>query len=349
MYTREIQNPRPSPVENGRPLQGTWTEAFKETDLLSIRHPFSVPLPRWIRDTRLKEWESFIIQDDHFYLAAMLCNLKYYRIAQVIMHDKDTRERLRFRKIIPGSAWSMPRSFDNASIDSRSLGFFFRIHNWLDADIITLDLNIKAAGKRPSFAAHAEYDMSREKTGPMAVSMLFSERRSMCVYKVLAEVRGDMVFGGRHISLEPERTSGTFLDYKGFFPYRMRSVWCNAFGFDAENRRFGFSLGENQTREGFQNNENALWVDGSLTPLPPVKITQPGGVFSDWIIQDMEGMVDLVFSPQEQIRCNLNLLLSRGDYDTPLGFFNGVVLDSRGERIEVRNLWGLGEKLYLRV
>jgi hypothetical protein len=63
----------------------------------------------------------------------------------------------------------------------------------------------------------------------------------------------------------------------------------------------------------------------------------------------MEGMVELVFTPQEQIRCNLNLLLSRGDYDTPLGFFNGVVLDSGGERSDVHNLWGLGEKLYLRV
>jgi hypothetical protein len=128
----------------------------------------------------------------------------------------------------------------------------------------------------------------------------------------------------------------------------MRSTWCTGTGFSAE-RRFGFSIAENQARENFKNNENALWVDGELTPLPPVRITMPGGAESPWIIQDTEGMVDLTFTPKTIRRQALNLIAARVEYDSPLGYFSGILLNSKGEQIHVRNLWGLGEKLYLRV
>ncbi|MDR1986867.1 MAG: DUF2804 domain-containing protein [Treponema sp.] len=349
MYTREIQPKRTSPIDGGKPLQGTWTEAFDEVDLMAIQRPFSWPLPRWMLDARIKEWESFVIQDDRFYLEAMLCNVKWYRWAQVFLYDKNTRERLRFRKIMPLSGWRMPRTLSNASIDSRSYGFFFRIHDWLDAGTIKVDMDIEATRKRPSFTAHVEYDVDRNKVTPMGVNLLFAERRCMYAYKVLAPVRGDMVFGGRHIALDPAKTLGFFGDFKGYYPYRMRSVWCTGFGLDAEQHRFGFSLAENQTKETFKHNENALWVDGRLTPLPPVHITMQEVSQSDWIIQDMEGMVDLVFTPQEPIHSGLNLLITKAEYDTPLGYYNGMILDREGKAIQVRNLWGLGEHLYLRV
>jgi hypothetical protein len=73
------------------------------------------------------------------------------------------------------------------------------------------------------------------------------------------------------------------------------------------------------------------------------------GVEKDWVIQDVEGMVDLTFTPQEHVRSAFNLFLTRWEYYTPLGFYNGMLVNSEGEQIPVRNLWGLGEKLYLRV
>jgi hypothetical protein len=370
MYTREIQPPRFSPVEDGIPIQGTWTRAFEEVNLLDIRKPYRLPLPGWIRDNRVKEWESFFIQDDRFLLFAMLSNFKFYRTAMVFMYDRENKELLKYRKVIPGSGWKLPRGLNNASVDSRSWGFFFRIHSWLDAGTIRLDLDIEATRKRPSFTAHAAFIMEPAtepavpvsiwpepakalpedgKITPMAVSLLFSDRRSMYAYKVMAPVRGDMVFGGRHISLDPATTSGFFGDFKGYFPYGTDNYWCTAAGFDSSGRRFGFSIGENQVREPFKNNENAFWLDGRLTPLPPVKITRPGGIESEWVIQDMEGMVDLVFTPKKQLHYGLNLILARTECDSPVGYYNGVLVNADGEEIPVKNLWGIGQKLYLRV
>jgi hypothetical protein len=265
------------------------------------------------------------------------------------MYNRETGERVEFRKLVPGGAWRLPRFLNNASVDSRSYGFFFRIHSWLDTESIKLELNIKRNPRRPAFTAHATFDFAEGKSTPMAVSLLFSDNRNMYACKALTAVSGDVVSGGKHIHFDSSKTSGLFCDYKGFFPYRMRSTWCTGMGFDNRNRRFGFAFGENQAREPFGNNENALWIDGSLTPLPPVKITRNGGPEANWIIQDMEGMVDLVFTPKELKRSTENFVVFTSDCENPMGYFNGLLVSAEGEELPVRNVWGSGEKLYLRV
>jgi len=212
-----------------------------------------------------------------------------------------------------------------------------------------LELDIDRRRARPAFTAHATFDLAQVNTTPMVVSLLFSERRNMYAYKALTSVRGDVVSGGHHFHMSSAKTSGIFSDFKGYFPYSMRSTWCSGLGFDNNNRRFGFALGENQAKEPYRNNENVLWIDGQLTPLPPVKITRSGGPESDWIIQDMEGMVDLVFTSMEQGRTAGKYLFSSSDYENPIGYFNGLLVSADGEELPLRNVWGSCEKLNLRV
>jgi hypothetical protein len=349
MYVREQRPPQSAPVENGVPVQGTWTGPFEGVDLLAIRRPYRLPLPRSLRDSRIKEWESFIIQDDHFFLEAILANVKFYCMAQVFLYDKESKEKLKYLKVIPFGGWRLPQNLHNSSVSSRSSKFFFRIHTWLDADTIRVDFNIEANRRRPSFTAHLMYDLNRREVSPLVVNLGFSGRRCVYAYKAMAAARGDVIVGGRRISFVSPRTSGLFFDFKGFYPYRMLSIWCTASGFDEKGRRIGFSVAENQTRETRRNNENALWVNGELTPLPAVRITLPGGTKSEWIIQDLEGMVDLVFTPQEPMRSGYNVVFSRADLENPLGYFNGMLVSAGGEQIPIRNLWGTGEKIYLRV
>jgi hypothetical protein len=348
MYAREILPPKSSPIEDGNPIYGTWNRAFEGVDLLEIRKPYRYPLPRWARDCRIKEWEYFSAHDDNFLLEALFCNVKLYRMAQVLLYDKENGEKFIFRKIWPGPGWQLPHSLANASVDSRSSSFYFRIHSWLDADTVKLDINIEATRRRPSLTVHLAYNISNQDVTPMAVSLGITGRRSMYAYKALAPVRGDIVFAGRHISLKQDACSGFFCDCKGFFPYRMQATICAAMGFDEENRRFGFHIAENQTRET-KNNENALWVNGQLTPLPSVLITMPNGPDAEWIIQDVEGMVDLTFTPKEANKSGIGLIFTSAEFSVPLGHYNGVLVNSGGEQIQIKNLFGTGEKLYLRV
>jgi len=349
MYTREIQVPRGSPVENGVPLTGTWNKAFAQVNLLDIHRPYSWPLPRWLRDYRIKEWESFNVQNEHFFLEALLGNFKLFHIAQVFLYVKETGKTLVLRKVLPGNSWRMPKNLNNASVECSYPHFFFRIHTWLNADAIKLDLDVAATKRQPAFTAHLAYSLKDRDVTPLAASLNFTERRTMYTFKALTPVRGDLVLDGRHISLDPARCTGIFCDYKGFFPYRMKGVLCGGMGFDEEGNRYGFHIAENQAKETRKNNENALWVNKNLTPLPPVRITMPSGPESDWVIQDLDGMVDLVFTPQERSRLNANFLVTKGDFLTQMGYYNGVLVDGKNRQIQVRNQWGIGEKLYVRV
>jgi len=349
MYTREILPPIISPIEDGNPLHGTWNRAFDKVDLLEIRKPYKYPLPRWIRYRRIKEWELFTAQDDSFLLEAFFCNVKLFRIAQFMLYDKKNEKKFVFRKLFLFRGKQLPTSLSNSSLDSHSSRFYFRIHSWLDADTIRLDVNIKATRRHPSLTAHLTYNLSSQDVTPMVVSLGISERRIMYAYKALAPVRGDIVLGGRHINMKQDDSSGFFCDYKGFFPYRMQTTVCNATGFDDENRRFGFHIAENQTRETNKNNENALWLNGKLTPLPPVLITMPNGPESDWVIQDVEGMVDLTFTPKEQNKSTVEMIITNAELNAPLGYYNGALVASTGEKIIIKNVFGIGEKLYLRV
>jgi len=349
MYTREILLPRGAPIENGIPLTGTWNKAFAQVDLLSIHRPYSLPLPRWLKDYRIKEWENFSVQDEHFFLETLVGNYKLFHLAQVFLFDKETGKHYVFRKLMPGNSWRMPKNLNHASVECHSSRFFFRIHTWLNADTITLDLDIAAAKRQPAFTAHLAYCLGDGDVTPVAVSLNFTERRNMYTFKALTAVRGDLVLDGQHISLDPAHCTGIFRDYKGFFPYRMRGVFCGSMGFDGEGRRYGFHIVENQARETRKNNENVLWVNGSFTPLPPVRITMPNGPESDWVIQDLDGMVDLVFTPKEINRFGARLLVTSGDFFALIGYYNGALVSGKNEQIQVRNQWGIGEKLYLRV
>ncbi|HCC38300.1 MAG TPA: DUF2804 domain-containing protein [Treponema sp.] len=356
MYTREILPPVNSPVENGVPLQGTWDRAFGGVDMLDVRRPYQFPLPGWAKNLRVKEWESVYTQNERFFFGFLLGNAKLYRVARLVLFDKEKGEKFLFNRLIPGSGWGLPgnswrlpRSLANSSVYGRSRRYFFRIHSWLDADTIKLAVNIEKSRRQPALTAHIEYNLSKSDVTPMAVSLVFSGQRSMYAFKAMAVARGDIILGDRRIRLNPAETSGIFCDYKGFFPYRMRGTFCNASGFTGEGRRYGFHLGENQAKETNRNNENALWVNGCLTPLPPVRVTMPRGIDSDWTIQDVEGMVDLVFTPKEHINSSARAVITSAELNTPLGHYNGMLVSADGEQIQVRNLWGLGAHLYLRV
>jgi len=349
MYTREIQPPRETLIEQGIPVPGTWNKAFTRVNLLDIHHPYSWPLPRWLKNNRIKEWESFYVQDEHFLLGAIFGNFKLFQFAQVLLYDKNAGKKYIYRKLLWGKRWRMPRNLYHASVECRSPRFFFRIHTWLDADTIKLDIDIAATKKQPAFTVHLAYSLKEHEVTPLVAALNFTERRNMYTFKALTAVRGDVVLGERHIILNPVRCTGVFCDYKGFFPYRIRGIFCGSMGFDGDGRRYGFHIAENQAKETRKNNENALWVDGNCTPLPPVRITMPNGAESDWVIQDLEGMVDLVFTPKEINRFLANFLITRGDFFASIGYYNGMLVNAGGEQIQVRNQWGIGEKLYLRV
>jgi hypothetical protein len=60
-------------------------------------------------------------------------------------------------------------------------------------------------------------------------------------------------------------------------------------------------------------------------------------------------MIDLTFTPKEHNKAGTKLFLTKADLNAPLGYYNGMLMNSEGKQIQSKNLFGMGEKLYLRV
>ncbi|GHU41625.1 hypothetical protein FACS1894190_09950 [Spirochaetia bacterium] len=347
MYSRVLLPQQISPIENGKPIQGTWTTAFEKVDLLDIKKPYPVPLPRSILNLRVKEWQSFAIQNDEVCLFSNIANFKFISFAEVFFLDKSSGESLRLFRVFPLSYWRLPSSLNNSYTGIDTHDFSFRIHNWLDCKSIKIDLNIGSNFNRAAFTAQIEFDLDIKKMTPMSVNLLLSDTRCYYAYKGISAIRGRIVWGSRRIILHRASSIGLFRDHKGYLPYMTRTMSCAGFGFDSQQRMFGFSLAENQAREPSKNNENALWLEGALTPLPPVRITQAKE--DEWNIQDLEGMVDLTFKFVEEAENTFGIIFFNIEHQTPIGRINGMLQTKDGERLQIRNLWGFAEKFNFRL
>lgn len=96
-------------------------------------------------------------------------------------------------------------------------------------------------------------------------------------------------------------------------------------------------------------NDNAVFVDGKITTLPPVDITHSFGLAQSWVIQDVESMVDLTFTPKNLISRTVNLIALNSNYYTIFGTIDGVLLDSEGNKIVLKDFPGIAKRSKLRL
>ena len=120
-------------------------------------------------------------------------------------------------------------------------------------------------------------------------------------------------------------------------------------GFTNEGKRIGFNLTHNQALEPIKHNENCLWLDGELHPLPPIAVTRPEGYQGKWYIKDDFGRIDLAFEPVVHTAVDVNLLIFRSKYQGPYGYFEGFLMDKNGNKVKIDRLFGMGEDFYLRI
>ena len=88
-------------------------------------------------------------------------------------------------------------------------------------------------------------------------------------------------------------------------------------------------------------NDNVLFVNNEITPLPPVTVTHPYGMSKKWIIQDTENMIDLIFTPESSSQRILSLVLLHAQFFTVYGTFEGVLITKDGKSITLKDFPGI--------
>ena len=79
-----------------------------------------------------------------------------------------------------------------------------------------------------------------------------------------------MTLGQNRSDFSPPDSYGLIDIHQGYYPMVMKWHWATAGRRSRDGRLVGFNLTDNQVEDQHAYNENCVWRDGRLSPLPPV-------------------------------------------------------------------------------
>jgi len=347
-YNRTVETAPEKLVTNGRFQFGTYNTPFEIVNPLDAIKPLPVRVPKFLKTMRLKEWEAFQIGNRDFFILAAVYNSKGLGVVQFVVIDRQKSKKYMFQRFIPYWETKVARSLMNTVTCSHGKNFSFYIHNYLKKDRIFFNFWSKGKKGAPDMACRFEADHSRDACTPIAICQPFDDNRALYSHKALMPLSGQLSINDSVYNFDREESFMIVDDHKGYYPFEMIYDWVTTAGYDDKKRLIGFNLTDNQIRDHHKYNENCLWLDGDMQPLPPIKIKRPDGVMGPWIITDTHDRVNLKFTPTFDGRIDINAIIFKTEYRAPYGTFTGYILDKNDNKIVFDNFFGVGEKKYIK-
>jgi hypothetical protein len=105
----------------------------------------------------------------------------------------------------------------------------------------------------------------------------------------------------------------------------------------------GFNLTRNQILDPERNNENALWIGSEVHRLPPITIDRPSGPWGTWHAHDVDGAVDVRYTPTVRNTMHVGPRHALAEYYAPFGWAEGTI-EAEHATLAVDGLFGMGEQ-----
>ncbi len=315
-----------------------------------MKRPFGdLPVPSFITDRRVMGIMRFLFCDGHNIGEIELFDAGYFSFMETTLWNRKTNHRIAYRRIIPPGFMRIPAEFGNSVTACRSRRRYTRIHARLQRRLIHADFDFLGSSARPPCEGRFEMNLAAPGSSDLSSVLPYRvRRRCLASYQVTAPLHGWIGTGFDDHHIHEDDGVGYFDVRKAYFSLRTKMSMVIGLG-RVSGRIVSFQLGKSVNREDDRYNDNVLFVDGRAWPLPPVIITRPYGITGNWVIQDTESMVDLVFSPVSDSSRRLSAFVVRTDYHTVYGTFDGVLLTGDGERIILKGYPGIGKKILLRI
>ncbi|MDD3981285.1 MAG: DUF2804 domain-containing protein [Spirochaetia bacterium] len=336
--------------QDGSLVLGSWEGIPGRANLIDVHRPYHYPLPRFLRGSRIKEWQAIQAGNADCFIFAVFYDAKYLGMVSVDIWDRKNKRKAGFRHNFPGRRFTLPESLEKSHLSHSSGHRTLSLSIDMEAETMRLQASNHPKNKSDfSFDLDLSFALDKDSSPAFSVCLPLGLNRAMYSTKILMPCSGSLVLDGERRELAAEKTLGVLDDHKGYYPYRLHYDWVTGFGIEPSGRRVGFNLTDNQVKDQLRYNENRLWIGSAVHTLPPIRITRPYGRSEPWIIQDTQGMVDLIFHPEVPHDITMNLGLADIDYSGPFGRFEGILRSSSGEKIDASRLYGMGEDKNLRL
>jgi len=345
-YQRQVL---PAPVEivsDGHCAMGTYNSPIQNVNLTELKRPLGFSAPSAWNQFRLKEWQAYQISNEDWFICLAIYNTKSLGTAIIMAFNKQEQKMYQYEQKAPAWKINSPKGLFGTHCYYHGRKITIDFNNQLENNL--LNIEFKAVGFKGLPDLSGKFTAFHT-TEPIVIVQPFSDNRPLYSHKALMSVQGSFTFGENESLFSKSNGCVIVDDHKGYYPYVMQYDWVTALGFHEQHGMVGFNLTDNQIQDPERYNENCLWLNGKMLPLPPVKIDRPQGVERSWVITDKYQQVDLTFTPIEDVPVKLNVGLAKVDYHGPTGQFSGYILDADGNKITFDHFIGMGEKKYVRL
>ncbi len=351
IYTRKITKVPDSPVHNGKANFGSFYGCFKNFKIKGLLRPFGdLAIPRFLTNTRVSGAMRFLFCDEKVIGEISFFSCFFFSFMETTFWLRDTNQKYAYRQYLPPGFIHLPKHIKYSVTACRKRRRYARIFSRFSHGKLHADLDFLARGTRPSCEARFDLDITgKNALDYAAVVPYFVSRRCLALYLQTGALKGWLSFSYKpDILLNKETSVGLFEIRKTYTGLKTKRVIVHGIG-RLDGKMLTFGLSTSIAPDSYQHNENILLYEGKRTPLPPVTMTRPFGLMGKWIIQDTEGMVDLVFYPISQNYKKVNAIIFRTEYSTIYGTFEGMIKNCDGKEIKLKEFPGLIKKYNIRM
>lgn len=354
MYARQILAPPERLVKNGKPVFGTFDGIPPSLDIRGVRRPFGVlPLPAFITDLRIRGSLAYLFNTDEYIGAITFLDLRIVGHGEVLFWNKRTGRKYAYHTVTGPRRRLISKNTRHGGCISFGRRRYIRLGWDMDKRIVSLVFVLKGDSARPDSTGAFRSDLDAPAVGSVsAVLPAPTMRRCQALWTMAAPLEGSLSLQSKGREQDSGRLEGSVL-FKSVRSYnklrtKSRDVWGAG---RVGGRLVAFSICSSSLDAVNPDayNENVLFVDGALTPLPPVKITFPFGIGGRWIIQDTENMVDLSFVPISDHSRTLSLFVVRAQKHVMYGTFEGMLRTRDDEEIHIKDFSGIVRKQLMRL
>lgn len=331
-------------VHNGQIEFGFFSTPIQNVNLIDAKIAGGFPLPKFLKNLRLKEFQAFQGGDDNYFYNIALFNAKLMGFAQIRILDIKNKQQYLYEKQVSPLQLKIPNNILNSSNSYKSKGISIHIENKLEEEYIKITFQAKGKKELPDIKGEIVGDFKN--CDHMVVSVPFGKNKGMYAHKSIIPMTGNLQLGKQQHQFQKEQSFFMCDDHKGFYPYVMKWDWLTA-AFVKEGRLYGLNLTKNQSIDNENHNENGIWIDGKLHRLPGIHFYRNA---TTWQIKDKNDRIQLSFQPIYPNVVKINLgPFGKSDYEGPFGLVSGSIKLDSGEVILFEEVAAFAEKQYIRV
>ncbi|BEP29139.1 DUF2804 family protein [Helicovermis profundi] len=324
-------------VEKGKFNYGVYKENILNVNPLDADGLIGSITPKFIKDNALKEWNSYQITDDRFSIYIILFSLKKSSNIQIVIYDRIEDDTYTYSIDKPLFRVDIGKSILNSNVFYKDESVMLEISNKLENGCVEINFEVFNYNNTN---IKGNLTGAKDLINPLISCIPFENNRAMYSHRQLMNVGGSLLIDENFYKLS-SNASMIASDQKSFYPHEF---WWNqsSASMKNENGIFAFNLTENQSLFPSKYNENCFWIDEKINLLPAVTFLFDRSK-NIWKIVDEKGNIDLTFKVKVNFEVYKNYFISKSDYKTCFGVFNGFITDLNGNKIEIKNYFGLGE------